>query len=70
VRHLVLLREGKRLCLGAGARVVIAGERQNHHETEQDGEDGGQDAEDAGCTIAVVEVAAIRGVPGGRAGGR
>jgi hypothetical protein len=70
VRHLVLLREGERLGLGAGARVVVAGERQNHHETEQDGEAGGQDAEDAGCTIAVMEVAAIRGMPADEKQGR
>jgi hypothetical protein len=70
VRHLVLLREGDRFGLGAGARVVIAGERQNHHEAEQDREAGGQDAEDAGCTVAVIEVAAIRGVPADEQEGR
>ena len=45
--------------LGAGARRVVAREREEHHEAEQDREPGGEHAEYAGRAVAVVEVAAV-----------
>ena len=59
---LVLL--GDELGLGgcAGAGFVVAGEGEEDDEAEDDGEAGGEDAEDSCRAVAVVEVAAFGGI--------
>src|SRR6185503_11837635 len=49
--------------LGARARLVVAREHQEDDESEQHRESRGQDAEHAGRTISVCEVAALRRPP-------
>ena len=63
--RLELLGHDLRLGLGAGARGVIALEREEDDEPEHDRESRRDHAEDAGRPVAVHEVAAC-----GRAGGR
>ena len=60
LRVLDLLHEDERLGLRSRPGLVVALEGQEDDEAEQDGEAGGEDAEDAGCPIAVREVAALR----------
>ena len=60
LRRLDLLGDDRGLGLGAGARRVVAREREEHDEAEQHREPGGQHAEHARRPVAVVEVAAVR----------
>ena len=57
---LELLAQRQRLGLRAAARLVVAGEGQKDDQAEEDGEPGGQHAEDAGGAVAVLEDAARR----------
>ena len=57
--RLDLLGHDRRLCLGAGTRLVVRRERQEDDEAEQDREAGGEHAEDARGSVTVGEVAAL-----------
>ena len=60
LRRLELLCHDDRLGLGAAARHVVVREREEDDEAEEDGEAGGEHAEDARGPVAVVEVATRR----------
>ena len=59
--RLDLLREHERLRLGAGARLVVAREREKDDEAEQHREAGREHAEHSGRAVAVAEATALRG---------
>ena len=79
LRGLHLLRDHERLGLGPAARLVVAREREEDDEPEQDGEAGREDPEDTRGAVTVGEVAPLgraaaheqhrRDRDGGHAGG-
>ena len=58
--RLQLLRDEERLGLGTVSRLVVRREREEDHESREDGEAGGQHAENARCPVAIGEVAPFR----------
>jgi hypothetical protein len=59
LRGLELLRHDRRLVLGAGARGVVALEREEDDEAEHHGEPGRDHTKHSGRAVAVLEVAAL-----------
>src|SRR5262245_40183173 len=55
----VLLGDEERLALCAVARLVVGREREKDDESGEDRESAREDPEDARCTVAVLEVAAL-----------